>query len=239
MMQVSSNVGAGHGSAPKKIRRSRITLPDYTFGEELLNMITHAVGAILGIVVLALCVSRALVNANVTGAVASAIYGASMIIVYTTSAVYHGLPRSSAKKVFRVLDHCVIYLLIAGTYTPITLSAMLSSSYARSGLTIFFAQWGLAALAITLTAIDMKKFSAFSMTCYILMGWMAFFSLNSVVGAMSARGFLYILGGGIFYTIGAVLYGLGKKARYMHGIFHVFTLIGSFAQFLGVYIYCL
>ena len=235
-MQTTKTVGAEPFRTHRK--KSKITLPDYTVGEEYLNMITHAVGAILGIVVLVLCVSRALVNANMIGALASAIYGASMIIVYATSAIYHGLPKCEAKKVFRVLDHCAIYLLIAGTYTPITLSAMLPLGNG-DGLTVFCIEWGLAALAITLTAIDMKKFSVFSMICYIAMGWMAFLFLPSTVTAMSARGFAYILGGGIFYTIGAVLYGLGKKARYMHGIFHVFTLIGSFVQFLGVYIYCL
>lgn len=238
MINTPSSLGANQGSAPKRIRKSKITLPDYTFGEELLNMITHAVGAVLGIVVLVLCVSRALVNVNIVGAIASAIYGAAMIIVYATSAVYHGLPKCAAKKVFRVLDHCVIYLLIAGTYTPIALSAMIPLGNA-DGITVFLVEWGLAAIAITLTAINLKKFSVFSMICYIVMGWMAFLFLPSTLAAMSVRGFAFILGGGIFYTVGAILYGLGKKARYMHGIFHVFTLIGSFAQFIGVYNYCL
>lgn len=238
-MQAIENVGAGQGNARRRNGRNKITLPDYTVGEEILNSVSHGIGAMLGILVLVLCVTRAVGSANTVGAVTSALYGAAMIIVYATSAVYHGLPKGNAKKVFRVLDHCVIYLLISGTYTPITLSAMVGSGKTVSGLAIFFAQWVLAAIAITLTAIDMKKFSVFSMTCYIVMGWMAFFSLRNVVDAMSVRGFAYILGGGILYTVGAVLYGLGKKARYIHGIFHVFTLAGSFVQFLGVYNYCL
>ena len=225
---------------PANVRctRKKITLPNYTIGEERLNMITHIVGAVLGLFVLLFCTVTAYRNGNTVGVVTSAIYGGSMILLYTMSSIYHGLPRNSAKKVFRVLDHCTIYLLIAGTYTPITLSAMVPVDL-FDGLLVFFIEWGLAALAITLTAVDMKKFSVFSMVCYIVMGWMAFIVLPTALEAMTFKGFMFILAGGIAYTIGAVLYGIGKKKKYIHGVFHIFSVIASFLQFLGVAMYCL
>ncbi len=213
-------------------------LPNYTTGEERLNMISHIVGASLGVIVLVLCIVRSAIVGNTIGVVTSAIYGASMIILYTMSSIYHGLRRNRAKLVFRVLDHCTIYLLIAGTYTPIALSALTRVSTAL-GWTIFGIEWGLAALAITLTAIDLKKYEVFSMICYICMGWAVIAVVPLALEAMTLPGFMFVLAGGIAYTIGAVLYGIGKKKKYIHGVFHIFVVIGSFLQFLGVYLYCL
>ncbi len=213
-------------------------LPNYTIGEERLNMISHIVGASLGVVVLILCVVRAALGGNTIGIVTSAIYGSAMIILYTMSSIYHGLPRNRAKLVFRVLDHCTIYLLIAGTYTPIALSALTRVSTVL-GWTIFGIEWGLAALAITLTAVDLKKYEIFSMICYICMGWAVIAVVPFAVQAMTMPGFMFVLSGGIAYTIGAILYGIGKKKKYIHGVFHIFVVIGSFLQFLGVYLYCL
>ena len=235
-MQAAHEISFKKNEAGNKKRK--ISLPDYTVGEEILNTVTHAIGALLGIFVLIFCVLTSVKNNNAIGAFSSTVYGLSMILVYTISSIYHGLGKNNAKRVFRVLDHCAIYLLIAGTYTPITLSAMVPIDRV-DGFAVFGLEWGLAALAITLTAIDMKKFSVFSMVCYIVMGWMAFLFLPSTVAAMTLEGFGFILGGGIVYTIGAVFYGLGKKKRYAHGIFHVFTVIGSFLQFFGVALYCL
>ena len=225
---------------PANVRctRKKITLPNYTIGEERLNMITHIVGAVLGLFVLLFCTVTAYRNGNTVGVVTSAIYGGSMILLYTMSSIYHGLPRNSAKKVFRVLDHCTIYLLIAGTYTPITLSAMVPVDL-FDGLLVFFIEWGLAALAITLTAVDMKKFNAFSMTCYVVMGWCIIAVPKIAIAAMTPMGFGLVLAGGIAYTIGAVLYGIGKKKKYIHGVFHIFVLLGSVLQFFGVYLYCI
>ncbi len=214
------------------------SLPSYTIGEERLNMISHIVGAALGVVVMILCVARAYTLENTVGIVTSVIYGATMIILYTMSSIYHGLPRNRAKKVFRVLDHCTIYLLIAGTYTPIALSALTRVGLSL-GWTIFGIEWGLAALAITLTAIDLKRFEVFSMICYICMGWAVIAVVPLAVKAMTMPGFMFVLSGGIAYTIGAVLYGIGKKKKYIHGVFHIFVVVGSFLQFWGVYLYCL
>ena len=142
------------------------------------------------------------------------------------------------KKVFRVLDHCTIYFLISGTYTPIALSAIREYDPV-AGWIIFGIQWGLTALAVTLTAIDMEKFNVFSMCCYVIMGWCVIVVPHIAIGALSLTGFLFVLIGGVLYTIGAVIYGIGKKLRYMHSVFHLFVFAGSLVQFLGVYGYAI
>lgn len=213
-------------------------LPNYSKGEEIFNMTSHIVGGVVGIIVLVICVSAAALNQNIFGIVASSIYGATMILLYTMSSIYHGLTNEMAKKVFQVLDHCAIYLLIAGTYTPITLSALrvINSSLAW---TLFGIEWGLAIFAITLTAIDIKKFQVFSMTCYILMGVSIIFVYKQAIQALTLSGFTLLLIGGIFYIVGAILYGIGKKRKYIHNVFHVFVLTGSIFHFLCIVFYAL
>ena len=135
-------------------------LPNYTRGEEIFNMVSHIVGAAAGVVVLVMCVIRAALNHNIYGVLSSVIYGTTMIMLYTMSSIYHGLKNGIAKKVFQVIDHCTIYLLIAGTYTPIALSAIRSISPVL-GWTLFIIEWALAVLAITLTAIDLRNLECF------------------------------------------------------------------------------
>ncbi len=213
-------------------------LPNYSKGEELFNMVSHIVGGALGIVVLVLCVIKSAYNDNVYGIVSSAIYGSTMIMLYTMSSLYHGLRHETSKKVFQVLDHCAIYFLIAGTYMPITLSAVREINEPL-GWTLFGIEWGLAALATTLTAIDIKKYEVFSMICYICMGWLILGFANVALEALTLNGFLFMLVGGILYTLGAVLYGIGKKRKYAHNIFHVFVFAGSLTQFFGILFYAL
>ena len=165
--------------------------------------------------------------------VAALIYGLSMVLVYTMSSVYHGLRPGTGKKVLQVLDHCAIYLLIAGTYTPIVL-LVLSPCFPWIGWGLFAGQWFLAALAITLTAIDLRKYRFLSMACYIGMGWGILLFLPQLLSVMPLPGFLLLLSGGIAYTIGAVLFGLGKKQKWMHSVFHIFVILGSLLQFLCV-----
>ena len=222
----------------KRTKLADRVLPDYTRGEERFNMITHIVGGALGIVALVLCVVRSALNHNPWGVVGSAIYGASLIMLYTISAVYHGLRPPRAKKVLQVLDHCTIYFLIAGSYTPICLTAIRRVSPGW-GWTIFGVVWALAALAITLTAVDLKKYAVFSMICYIGMGWCIIVALKIALKAIPLAGFLWLLAGGVAYTIGAVLYGLGKKKRYVHSVFHIFVVVGSVLQFVCIFFYVL
>lgn len=212
-------------------------LPDYTRGEEIFNMVSHIVGGAVGIVALTLCVIFAAINGNVYGVVGSAIYGASMIILYTMSSIYHGLkPELMAKKVFQVIDHCSIFFLIAGTYTPIALSALREYNTAL-GWTIFGVIWGVAVLGITLNSIDIRAYRKFSAICYLVMGWCIVIAWKPTAQMLTKGGIAFLLSGGICYTIGAVFYYLLKKKRYMHSVFHLFVLFGSILHMFCILLY--
>ncbi len=216
--------------------RDRI-LPKYTKGEEVFNMTSHIVGAVLGIVATVLCVVFAGIHGNVYGVVSGAIYGVTMIILYTMSSIYHGLsPKRYSKRVFQVLDHCSIFLLIAGSYTPFALCTIREYDIA-SGWIIFGVIWAVAILGIVLNSIDIKKFKVFSMICYLVMGWCIIFKISLLPKLLGTTGFVLLLLGGIAYTIGAVLYGIGKKHKYMHSVFHLFILLGSLLQFFCILLY--
>ena len=222
----------------KRTKLADRSLPDYTRGEEIMNMVTHITGGGLGVIALILCVLRSAVNDNVLGIVGSGIYGFTMVALYTVSSIYHGLQPSTGKKVMQVIDHCTIYFLIAGTYTPIMLAAFVPS-FPVVGWGLLGAEWILAATACTLTAIDLKKYNVFSMICYIAMGWGILFFLPLTIRLLSLPGFLLLLSGGIAYTVGAVLYGIGVKTRWMHSVFHIFVVLGSLLQFLAILLYVL
>jgi hemolysin III len=214
------------------------SLPDYTKGEEVMNMVTHIVGGSIGVLVLVLCVVKAALKGNVYGVVGASIYGGSMVVLYAMSSIYHGLRPGMGKKVLQVLDHCTIYFLIAGTYTVLSLSALRPVN-PWLGWGMFGFQWAMTALAVTLTAIDLKKYNAFSMVCYILMGWGIIFFLPQAMVVLGQQGFTLLLAGGITYTIGAILYGIGSKKPWFHSIFHIFVVLGSFLQFLAIFLYVL
>lgn len=212
-------------------------LPTYTKGEEIFNMTSHIVGGALGIVATTLCVIMAALNHNVYGIVSGAIYGSTMILLYTISSIYHGLsPKGTSKKVFQILDHCSIFLLIAGSYTPIALCTIRAVS-PFYGWLIFGVIWGAAALGITLNAIDLKSTKVFSMIFYLLMGWCIIFKFNLLVESMHKNGIILLVAGGIAYTIGAVLYGIGKKKKYFHSIFHLFIVLATLLQFFAILFY--
>ena len=213
-------------------------MPDYTKGEERFNMISHIVGGAVGVAALVLCIVRAALHHNGYGVVGSVVFGVSMILLYTMSSVYHGLRDGMGKRVLQVLDHCTVYVLIAGTYTPLLLSAMRPIDPVASWV-LLAVIWGLAALAITLTAIDLKRFRVFSMVLYIGMGWTILFKLPLLIQAVGWGGFALVLAGGICYTVGAVLYGMGKKKRYMHSVFHLFVLAGSVCHLLAILLFAL
>ena len=213
-------------------------LPAYSRGEEMMNMITHALGGLLGIAVLAMCVIRAVQNHNIYGIAASAVYGAAMICTFTVSSVYHGLLPCFGKKVMQVIDHCTIYFLIAGTYTAVVLSAI-RPVYPLLGWGLFIFEWVLAAIAATLSAIDLKKYEVFSMICYIGMGWAVIPFAKQTRVALTEPGFNLLLWGGIAYTIGAILYGIGSKKKWMHSIFHIFVVLGALLQAFSIFLYAL
>ena len=222
----------------KRTKLSDRDLPDYTKGEERFNMISHIVGGAVGVAALVLCVVRAALHANGWGVVGGAVFGLSMILLYTMSSVYHGLRVGMGKRVLQVIDHCTIYLLIAGTYTPILLSAMRPIDPAASW-TLFALVWSLTILATVLTAIDLKRYRVFSMICYIGIGWAIIFKAPLLIQAVGQAGFWLILAGGVSYTVGAVLFSLGRKYRYMHSVFHLFVVAGSVLHLLAILLYVL
>ena len=220
----------------KRTKLSDRKLPDYSRGEEIMNMVTHIVGGAIGIIALALCVIRAALHGNLYGIVTSAVYGTSMITMFTISSVYHGLKPNLGKKVMQVIDHCTIYFLIAGTYTVVVLSAI-RPVYPVLGWGLFAFEWALAAFAAIFTAIDHQRYGVFSMICYIGMGWAVIPFWRQTLQVLTMPGFLLLLAGGIAYTIGSILYGLGKKRKWMHSVFHIFVDLGAFLQFLAVLLY--
>lgn len=221
----------------KRVKLDERELPKYTRGEEIFNMVSHIVGGAVGIAAVVLCVVIAAMHKNVYGVVGSAIYGATMIILYTCSSIYHGLnPKLKAKKVFQIIDHCSIFILIAGTYTPICLSAIMEFN-PQLAWWIFGIVWGAALLGIALNAIDLERYKIFSYICYLAMGW-------TIAGAYSAyrfladRGGIWLLfSGGVAYTVGVVFYGLQRRYKYMHSVFHVFVVAGSVLQMLYILLY--
>ena len=221
--------------------RTRIndrTLPRYSVGEEVFNMVSHIVGAGFGVLALVTCVLVAAMKGNVWGIVGSSIYGLSLITLYTMSSIYHGLRPSRAKKIMQVMDHCTIYGLIAGTYTPILFCSIRNVSETWCWILFGFV-WGVAALGIVLNSIDLRKFRVISMICYLLMGWCIIFAFSTLVESMDRQGIFWLVLGGIFYTLGSILYGLGRKIPYMHSVFHIFTVLGSISQFICIIKYVL
>ncbi len=219
--------------------RDRI-LPSYTKGEEIFNMVSHIVGGALGVAALVLCVVFSFLHRDPYAVVGSFIYGFSIIILYTISSIYHGItPKADiAKKVMQIIDHCAIFILIAGTYTPITLAAIREIN-PLIGWGMFAFVWGASALGIVFNAIDIKKYKKFSIICYLVIGWCAILSLPTLIKAITVTGFLYIILGGVSYSIGAVLYVIGGKKglKFMHSVFHIFVVIGTVLQFFAIFFY--
>lgn len=221
----------------KRIKLSDRKMPIYTKGEEIFNMVSHIVGGALGIIAIISCVIVAAIHGNGYGIVSGLIYGLTMILLYTMSSVYHGLkPNTTAKKVFQIIDHCTIYLLIAGSYTPFTLCTLREYDPVM-GWTIFGIIWSLAILGIVLNAIDLRRYRVISMICYLIMGWCIIVKAALLPELLGIPGFVLLLLGGIFYTAGTIFYGLGRNHKYMHSIFHLFIVMGSLLQYLCIILY--
>lgn len=211
-------------------------LPAYTKGEEIFNMVSHIVGGAVAVASLVLCVVFAAIYSDAWGVVGAAIYGSTMLVLYTMSSIYHGLHAGIPKKVFQVIDHCTIYFLIAGTYTPVTLSA-LRPRYPVQAFVLFGIVWACCFTAAALTAIDLKKYQRLSMICYLAMGWCVLIFIRQTIECLGTGGTVFLFSGGIAYTIGAILYGIGKKKKYMHSVFHLFVVIGSILHFFMILFY--
>ena len=220
----------------KRVKLQDRVLPNYCLGEEITNTVTHILGGIGGVIALILCIRKAFLFYGAIEITGAAIYGACLIVLYSISSVYHGLKPSMAKKVMQVLDHCAIYFLIAGSYSIITLGAIRRYD-PMLGWGMFTMEWILCAVATVLTAIDLKRYEIFSMICYIGMGWAIIPFAGTIHRLLGSVGFGLLLWGGIAYTVGAVLYGIGVKVKWMHSVFHVFVVLGSVLQFFAFYHY--
>ncbi len=209
-------------------------LPTYTLGEDLANAISHGIGACLSVAALVLCVVQAARHGTAAGVVGASIYGATLIVLYTMSTLYHAITNQSARKVLRVFDHVSIYLLIAGTYTPITLVTIRGAM----GWVIFGVVWGMAVLGIVLNSVSIEKFKKFSIVSYIMIGWAVVIGMRQVIENMPKNGLVFLVIGGVLYTVGIIFYAL-KKVKYMHSVWHLFVLAGSIMHFFCVYLYVL
>lgn len=212
-----------------KERTRRVGIPDYTLGEEIFNAVSHGVGALLGVAGLVLMLMRAHGALAVT---AAALFGAPMILLYTMSCLYHALsPRTAGKRVLRVLDHCNVFLLVFGTYVPVSLLGVGEAA----GWTLFGAVALFTVLGVVLTAVDLERFQIAAVICDLCSGWSILFGIPGLLRSMGAQGLFYLVLGGVMYSLGAVLYARGAKKRYRHSIFHLFCLLGSFFHFWSVY----
>ncbi|MBQ9940712.1 MAG: hemolysin III family protein [Clostridia bacterium] len=210
-----------------------IQLPKYTLGEEIGNSITHGIGAALSIAGCVMAIIFAALYGDAWCVVSACIYGATLIIAYITSTLYHALTHVTAKKVFRVLDHTNIFLLIAGTYTPMTLVVLRGPL----GWVLFGIVWGAAVVGIVLNAVGLERFKTFSMIAYIASGWAALIGIVPLYRLMDHVGFWMVVGGGIAYTLGVIFFSL--KQRYMHVVWHVFVIAGSLLHYFAVLFYVL
>lgn len=203
----------------------------YTFGEEIFNAVTHIVGGAFGLA--AWIVLLYFSWGNPVNMTAVSVFGASIVVLYTMSALYHFLPVGGGKYVFRIFDHCTIFLLIAGTYTPYCLIALGGTPM---GLGILIAEWSLAVLGITGNAIAMRNkiIKGISMVLYVVMGWMILLGFRTLLEVLSPASFWLLLAGGIAYTAGIVFFALGKKVKYFHSIWHLFDIAGTALQFASI-----
>lgn len=223
----------------KRTKLADRKLPNYTRGEEIFNMVTHIVGAVFGIVMLVLCIIRGATHSGVAGVLTGIVFGVCMIVLYTMSAVYHGLsPRLKGKKVMQILDHCSVFLLIAGTYTPVTICALAKASPVLAWV-IFGVVWGVSVLGIVLNSIDIEKYMTFSMVCYMALGWCIILSFPQLMTILPMTAIALLFCGGVAYTVGAIMFGLGIKKRYMHSVFHIMVVIGSVLHGLTVLLFVL
>ena len=213
----------------RETEREQLHLPMYSLGEELFSAISHGAAALFGVITLV--VQLILCEKTPVTVISVSIFGGTMVLLYTVSTLYHALNVNRAKVVFRVLDHCTIFLLIAGTYTPITLCCLKG----MTGLLLFLVVWIAAIVGIVLNGISVERFKVVSMICYLSMGWVVIFAMKTVLREVPPLGLWFLLAGGIAYTAGAVVYGFGKKIPYMHSIWHLFVLLGSVCHAITVF----
>ncbi len=207
-------------------------LPEYTLGEEIANSVTHGVGALLSLVGTAVLLYRAARDGTTLHVVSFAVYGACLFLLHLTSTLYHALRPPRAKRVFRVFDHCSIYLLIAGTYTPF----LLLSLWGRWGLTLLIAIWTLAVAGIVIKSLFIGRLQKASVFLYILMGWMIVVAAREAWARVPHAAIGFVAAGGLFYTLGVAIYAW-KSLPYNHAVWHLFVLGGSVCHYVAILLY--
>ncbi len=210
-----------------------IRIPNYTLGEEIFNAISHGIGGLLSVAGLVLLLLRA---RGPLGVVSVSLFGAAMVILYVISCVYHALSRrTEGKKVLRVIDHCNVFLLVMCTYVPVSLLGV-------GGALGWVLLSGVSAFAVTgivFNAVRVDRFKVLSVICHLASGWSILLGVPRLLETMGRQGLLFLVLGGAMYSIGAALYGVGAKKKYMHSLFHLFCLAGTFFHFWAVYGYLL
>jgi len=207
----------------------------YTIGEELANSLTHAVGLVLSIAGMLVLISAAIVRGGATSEVAScAIYGITLVALYTSSTLYHSAVLPERKRKLRIFDHLAIFLLIAGTYTPFVLIALRGVW----GWTLFAIVWSLAAVGTLIELSQLARFRRVMVALYIAMGWVGLIAIKPLIAALPAAGLWLLFGGGVSYTLGVVFY-RWHSLRYHHAVWHLFVLGGSILQYFSVLYYVL
>ena len=206
----------------------------YTVGEEIFNSVSHGVGVLLSIAALVLLIVFAAIYSDGYGLASALVYGISLILLYTMSMVYHIVQNEKGKKVLRIFDHCSIFILIAGTYTPYLLGPL------RGALcwTIFGIIWGVTVIGILLNAISLERFKVISLICYVLMGWGIVLSIKPLAQNLPLGGLWLLIAGGLVYTVGIIFYVM-KKYRYMHSVWHLFVLAGSICHYFSILLFVL
>ena len=209
-------------------------MKQYSPIEEKININSHAIGFILSVVALVLLVAHASMHGDVWHIVSFSIFGTSLIILYAASTFYHSAKKPELRKRLKIIDHASIYVLVAGTYTPFTLVTL----NGKLGWLIFGISWGLALTGIILKLFFTGKYNLISTSMYVFMGWVIVFAIKPLINNLPSEGFLWLLAGGISYTLGAIIYSI-RKIKFNHAIFHMFVLTGSFCHFISVYFYVL
>jgi hemolysin III len=199
---------------------------------ERLNSITHLLGSMFALIGLIVLVIRAALAGDPWKIISFSIFGITLVVLYTSSALYHSI-RGASKKLFQKIDHSAIYLLIAGSYTPFTLVTLRGAW----GWSLFGVVWGLAVIGILQDVLLAKRKHILSVVIYLIMGWIAMIAVRPLSRALPGAGMILLVAGGLFYTIGVLFYALDKKFVYSHGIWHLFVLAGSVCHYFTILLY--
>ncbi len=214
-----------------RMDKAKEYLPHYTLGEEIFNSVSHGVGVALACVGFGILIVLSALYGDAWAVSSSIVYSFSLFALYLASTLYHACPNRRVKGVLQVLDHCSIFLLIAGTYTPYTLITLRGAL----GWSLFAVVWGAAIVGVVLNAIDVQKYSRISMVCYVAMGWVVVLAIRPLMASLAWRGLVLLALGGVFYTVGIVFYVIRRS--YMHSIWHLFVLAGSVCHYLSILLY--